>query len=138
MDEILEQALAKSFPIYESNKGELANDTLLNTVGFDCGPGWVPLLIEFAQSAECLDIFNVHISQIKEKWNTLRIYYSAEGIDQQKLEEIALDIDVRSASICEICGNNYDLNEGCCRNGNCDINVINELMLKLIEDKLVH
>ena len=38
MDDELEQSLAKRFPIYESNKGELANDMLLNTVDFDCAP----------------------------------------------------------------------------------------------------
>lgn len=137
MGDAVEQVLAKHFPIYQS-RGELTDETQLDTVGFDCGPGWVPLLIEFAQSAECLDIFNVQISQIKEKWNTLCIYYSADGIDQQNFEETALDIEVCSASICEICSNHYDQSEGCCRNGNCDSKVINELMLKLIEDKPFH
>lgn len=138
MDETLEQALAKRFPVYKRNKDELTHETLFKWFGFECGPGWVPLLIEFAQSAESLDIFNVQIDQIKEKWDTLRIYYSAGGHDQEKLEDIALDIETRSASICEICGCQYDLNIGCCRNGNVDIKAINERMLLLIEDQPVH
>lgn len=138
MDEVLEQALARRFHVYKRDGDGLANEPLFKSCSFDCGPGWVPLLIEFAQSAERLDVCHVQIDQIKEKWNTLRIYYSAGGADQDKLDDIASDIEERSASLCEICGSRFDQSEGCCRQGNSDINAINERMLMLIEDKPCH
>lgn len=41
MGNVVEEALAKRFPIYQSSNVELADEILLNTVGFDCGPEWV-------------------------------------------------------------------------------------------------
>lgn len=80
----------------------------------------------------------MQIDQNKEKWNTLSIYHSAAGTDQDKLEDIALDIEAQSASLCEICGSNFDRTKGCCLSGSSDIKAINERMLMLIEGKSFH
>jgi hypothetical protein len=134
MDDVLEKALARRFHIYKTDE----ENTLFNMFTFDCGPGWVPLLIEFARAAERLDVCDVLITQIKEKWNTLRIYHSAGGLDQDELNDLALDIEERSAFLCEVCGSAIESNKRCCCHGNSDIDAINERMLMLIEGKPLH
>ncbi|UTW03082.1 hypothetical protein KDX31_17415 [Amphritea atlantica] len=89
MKESLEKALARRFHIYVQNPN---NEVPFTIFRFECGPGWVPLLIEFAQTAERLDVYDVQIGQIKEKWDALRIYFTAAGLDQDALEDIALDL----------------------------------------------
>ena len=113
MDAVLEKALARRFHIYKTDEEQ----TMFNMFTFDCGPGWVPLLIEFARAAERLDVCDVQITQIKEKWNTLRIYHLAGGPDQDELNDLALDIEERSAFLCEVCGSRIERNKECCRNG---------------------
>lgn len=135
LDKKLEQSLGKCFPFFRRSKD---NETLFNTFGFECGPGWVPLLIQFAESTESLDIYNVKIFQIKEKWDSLRIYYEAGGLDQDILENIVNKLEYKSATTCEICGNTYDRDLGCCRDGDVDLNDINERMLLLIENKPIY
>ena len=134
MKETLEKALANRFPIYLQNPD---CEVLFTAFGFECGPGWVPFLVEFAQAAESLDVYDVQISQIKEKWHSLRIYFTAAGLDQDILEDIALDIEERSAAICEVCGKHKTTNS-ICDHDLVEIDVIDAWMLQYILEKPVH
>lgn len=134
MKKLLEEALATRFHIYLKDPD---CESLYTAFGFECGPGWVPLLIEFALAAENLDVHDVQISQIKEKWHTLRIYFTAGGLDQDVLDDIALDIEARSAAICEVCGKQKVIHD-CCDHDRVEIDVINARMLQYILEKPLH
>lgn len=134
MNKEVEDALGGRFRIF---KREEEYSTLFSLFGTECGPGWVPLLIEFAEAAEVLDVHDVQISQIKEKWHSLRIYFTASGLDQDVLEDIALDIEERSAAICEVCGKHKTINS-ICDHDLVEIDVIDAWMLQYILEKPVH
>ncbi len=65
------------------------------------GPGWVPLLRELFEGlrAEGHDLGS--ISQIKEKFGTLRVYLS--GISDEA-DELIAKAEAKSAVTCEECG----------------------------------
>jgi hypothetical protein len=71
------------------------------------GPGWAKLLDEVYDRLEKFP--DSYISQIKEKWGRLRIYVF--GVDEATLDFID-DIEERSGTICEVCGEPGELRDG--------------------------
>ena len=72
------------------------------------GPGWSKLLDEVYDRLEKFP--DAYISQIKEKkWGQLRIY--VYGVDEDTLEFID-EIEERSGTICEVCGEPGKLRDG--------------------------
>lgn len=71
-----------------------------------CGPGWYPLIIELDEKiAEIAP--NYVVAQVKEKFGTLRYYFSVYGDETAKYDEVDSIIDeyeARSGTICELCG----------------------------------
>ena len=66
----------------------------------DCGPGWYPILANLEQCLNALEPdYEVH--QIKEKYGTLRFYWSGNHPDGDNLIDEA---ETRSAQTCELCG----------------------------------
>lgn len=140
----LEVELAKRFSFF-SNEVSSKDDTpnLFQAFGFECGPGWVPLLIEFGEAVESMQIDHVEISQIKEKFNSLRIYFSAAGGDADVLYKLVDDLELKSQSICEVCGKllaeqNRQTVGIVCNHDGIGLNVITEKMLYLIENKTLN
>ena len=72
--------------------------TLLELFGTECGPGWYKLIqpVLDACAAE-----GVQITQIKEKYGTLRIY---TGPASDKIYSLIDTAERRSAFTCETCG----------------------------------
>lgn len=73
--------------------------------GFECGDGWFDLLKECIEKIkiECdRAAYNVKVSQVKEKYGSLRFYLS-ETTDV--LDKIIDEAEKRSETTCENCGN---------------------------------
>ena len=80
---------------------------------FECGDGWFDLLdrtfskmLVAARYPE--DIF---ISQVKEKWAGLRIYFSCHADDAEALRSITYAAEDESFHICEVCGREGSIRE---------------------------
>ena len=110
MDTQLEQLLADKHPIFDRSRSP---DTPFNYLGFECGPGWGPLLDEFATKAETLDLETLVICQAKEKFWHLIIYFDATGKDEDAMEDLAIDIEAKSTLICDGCGELKPHHSGC-------------------------
>ena len=79
-------------------------------VGFDCGDGWLNLLVRLSTQLEPLIIqYKIdypgqpapQVSQVKEKYGTLRFYMDCATDEMWDYIEEA---ESRSHHICEICG----------------------------------
>jgi hypothetical protein len=72
----------------------------------DCDPGWDWILEDLDKKLSYLD-FNYKLTQIKEKFGTLRFYYQA-----QMTKDVVLDLmddavrtaELYSSTTCELCG----------------------------------
>lgn len=79
----------------------------LMVFGFECGDGWYNLL-----NTLCRDIKKINkdpnfiVSQVKEKYGTLRFYYYG-GSD--KIGDLIDKAEGESAKICETCGTRRDV-----------------------------
>ena len=71
------------------------------------GPGWSNLIDEAFDKLEKFP--DAYISTIKEKYGTLRIY--VYGVDEATLDFID-EIEERSGTICEVCGEPGELRDG--------------------------
>ena len=71
------------------------------------GPGWGKLLDEVYDRLEKFP--DAYVAEVKEKWGTLRIY--VYGVDEDTLEFID-EIEERSGTICEVCGEPGKLRDG--------------------------
>jgi Icc-related predicted phosphoesterase len=73
--------------------------------GFDCGPGWFPLiertLGSLSRIARDDGLDQMRIVQVKEKYGTLRIYLSGSNDRANAVVDAA---EALSARICDLCG----------------------------------
>lgn len=105
MKKELDEALCRDFPtVFRDRNGDMQSTAMC--WGFECGPGWEPLI---RKAAEVIEAYNKTVSpeehivasQIKEKYGTLRFYtnFSTNEIDK------AIDeAENASATTCETCG----------------------------------
>ena len=70
----------------------------------DCEDGWMDLLKPIFDYIEKRPYFE--ITQIKEKWGTLRVYTFGED---EKLSELVNKAESESAYVCEHCGSRHDI-----------------------------
>jgi hypothetical protein len=106
MNKKLEQVLIDDFPHMFENMYGPANQTCL-AFGIECGDGWLRLIHNLCKEiqAELVKdgkVKEFKVDQVKEKFGTLRFYYS--GYDSDKISELVEDAEERSATICEVCG----------------------------------
>lgn len=77
----------------------------LMAFGFECGEGWLNILSELFKSIDkslCKEERKIFkITQIKEKFGTLRVYYYG-GND--RIEELVEKAELQSSITCERCG----------------------------------
>ena len=67
-----------------------------------CGPGWYPILARLEERLQQIDPdYRVH--QIKEKFGTLRFYFSSSNWDACRA--VLADAEAESERTCERCGN---------------------------------
>lgn len=98
MNKLLKQqkeAIARFPKLYDSVKG------------WECGPGWYPLLIELSEKLEPLiekeegQEFFPCASQVKEKFGTLHFYMLQET---REMTDLIAEYEEKSNTICEECG----------------------------------
>jgi hypothetical protein len=84
--------------------------------GFDCGDGWYNLIDHLSGAIDAytnpvseFNVFNVVVSQVKEKFGALRFY--ADNTDRVVDGMIWL-AEHMSAHTCETCGNPGELRDG--------------------------
>lgn len=82
------------------------DDNSFNRFGLEVGPGWYPLIFEmfgFMDDLQQRSGKAVSISQIKEKFGTLRIHcrMPCESVEQELIEDV---FECLSAKTCDFCG----------------------------------
>jgi len=116
----LEYNLAEEFPFMKkkSQAAEGIIDDLYSAFGCECGDGWYEVIRGlcmavtkfYVASGEPIDLT---VSQVKEKYGTLRFYYNLENNHTQDfydgLREIVRFWEEKSAFVCEECGKRGEL-----------------------------
>lgn len=119
MDTYYDRLLCQTYPgLYPCRQGR--DRDLKLTWGFACSNGWYPLIDSLSGliTRRCV---NVQAEQVKEKFGSLRFYYS--GGDDYCWGVVSMAA-VLSRHICEICGAPGEIVRGgwhCCR---CPVHVI--------------
>ena len=80
------------------------------------GTGWHGLVNQIFDKWETLDEIVV-IDQVKEKWGGLRIYTAPR---HEEFENFLIEMERKSFTICEECGNDGKLRTGWCYKTLCD------------------
>lgn len=92
----------KKYPFAFSN---LENNSPFKLFGFECGDGWYDLLEPVIAWINDFNEKNqnsrIHISQIKEKYGTLR-FYTSTSFDE--LDKLIDEAENKSEVTCETCG----------------------------------
>lgn len=105
----LDAALVKDFPLVFRDRNAGVMETCM-CWGFECGDGWEPLIRRACEKLEPLiqemgpekvDKYLPRASQIKEKYGTLRFYFSSST---DEMDEITRQAEVESETTCEKCG----------------------------------
>lgn len=131
MDAELENKLYEKYPQFFTNKDKGIKESCM-TWGCECGNGWYEILASLCwmirqhednkvrrkkyleeNNPEKLkqeqEYFPVKFDQIKEKFGTLRVYFS--GGDEY-VEGLVSMAEAISGKICEVCGNKGQPNKG--------------------------
>lgn len=121
MDQELQNKLYEKYPQFFSNKDKGIKSSCM-AWGCDCGNGWFDILsslcwmikqhednirwqTEYKQQQDATyssDYHDVKFDQIKEKYGTLRVYFS--GGDEY-VEGLVSMAEAISGKTCEVCGN---------------------------------
>jgi hypothetical protein len=101
MDKEIEAMLVDKYSIFDRARYP---DTSFYFLGFECASGWLKLLIEFATKVEAMDLKTIEIFQVKEKYWHLLIYAEVTGKDSETFDNLVDEIEGKSTSICEACG----------------------------------
>jgi hypothetical protein len=118
MKEELEQKLVEKYPlILKDYRGDCQKTCM--AFGIECSDGWYDMLdlamekIQYVCDMSKRDGRNIQLvaDQIKEKFGTLRFYYTVDGIYEDTdivaeriLSDIVSQTENISSSICEDCG----------------------------------
>lgn len=111
----LEKYLIKKFPLCFGDIDKGPRESLM-CFGLECGNGWYKIIKEACQKAEIIiakwidknkDDKNFNkdwtprLSQVKEKYGTLRMYWSSYP---KGLDKVEMEAERKSAKTCEQCG----------------------------------
>lgn len=100
-------------------EARFSNILKIKKIGFETGPGWRPMLWELFERIEVVAIpykIEIEVQQIKEKFGSLRFYYSAlpayedQDVSQAALKLIEQLVDIyeeKSYHICDETGRYY-------------------------------
>lgn len=110
MNQTLQQALCRDFPVLCQGYGGDPRQTCM-AFGFECGDGWEPLIRRCLEKIEALrtlepDAHQFALSQVKEKYGTLRIYL---GCGTDAMFDAAVEAERASEQTCEGCGTTQDV-----------------------------
>ena len=105
-----DEYLCKAYPKMMVNRGKDMQETCM-CWGFECGDGWFPLIETLMgniqnhidwQNKEKQNVRQVTLDQVKEKFGTLRFYYSG---GDERIDGMVSLAESLSGRICEGCGN---------------------------------
>jgi hypothetical protein len=107
MKKELDDKLCKEFPLLYSDRHASMQETCM-CWGFCCGDGWFDLIYRLSQKLEAI-IGNMpedqqkhhRVSQVKEKFGTLRFYMRGET---KEMSDLIREAHKESARTCEECG----------------------------------
>ena len=117
MKQELDKYLCKVFPKIFAERNLSMQETAM-CWGFDCGDGWFNIINQLCQNIQHhIDwknkekevVAQVVVSQVKEKYGTLRFYYSG-GDDT--IDGMVSMAESMSGVTCEECGNIGESNNG--------------------------
>jgi hypothetical protein len=117
MKQELDEYLCKVFPKIFAERNLPMQETAM-CWGFDCGDGWFNIINQLCQNIQHhIDwknkkeetVAQVVVSQVKEKYGTLRFYYSGGDDTVDGMVSMA---ESMSGVTCEQCGNPGTQNEG--------------------------
>lgn len=100
MNAELTRRLAEGFPAYFRDLGGDPRKTCM-AFGIECGDGWFGILWDLCESLRRQGVQDFKFLQVKEKFGTLRAYWSGRG---EHIHELVSKAEGRSAEICEECG----------------------------------
>jgi hypothetical protein len=118
-----DEYLCKTYPEMMVNRNKDMKETCM-CWGFECGDGWFPLIETLMgniqshidwQNKEKQNVHQVTLDQVKEKFGTLRFYYSG---GDERIDGMVSLAESLSGRICEGCGNLGSMRGDCesCRN----------------------
>jgi|CXWL01.1.fsa_nt_gi hypothetical protein len=111
MDKELQKKLMSSFPTIYGNL-----DGPILSWGFECGNGWFELLFELSSRIESelrkVPDAKIIVQQVKEKFGTLRYYYSLVNLGYDVIEPIVTEYENKSENTCAVCGKFGKLRDG--------------------------
>lgn len=104
MDEKLDDALVRDFPILYQNRYKNCQCTCM-CWGFECDSGWESLIRELSEKLENYNLKHkknpVIAQQVKEKYGVLRFYFYG---GDNNINNLIDEAENKSAEICEMCG----------------------------------
>lgn len=98
MKEELEQKLIEKYPSLFADKDKSPRETLI-CFGCECGDGWYNILDKLFEKLSKFP--DLKLTQVKEKYGTLRIYVNDYNEEVSKYIE---DANRKSGKTCEMCG----------------------------------
>lgn len=118
MHKNLDEKLVQTFPFLYIDRHKSIKESNMGW-GFECGDGWYDILYQLSTKLEPLIAKMSHHSkidcplpraiQVKEKFGTLRFYLNHAT---DKMYNIVLNAEKKSAFVCEQCGNSGKIRDG--------------------------
>lgn len=85
----------------------IQEDGSFTRFGFECGPGWLPLIYELFGFLEDLQRTSgkaVRVSQVKEKFGSLRVYMGCDNALSDDVDLLETLFESLSVRVCDVCG----------------------------------
>lgn len=100
MKKELDDALCRDFPNLYKERNLSMQETCM-CWGFDVSDTWEPLIRRLSEKLEPLGVV---ATQVKEKFGTLRFYFSAPDNAYEEANRYVREAELESARTCEECG----------------------------------
>ena len=118
MKQELDEYLCKVFPKIFAERNLPMQETAM-CWGFDCGDGWFNIINQLCQNIQHhIDwknkekevVAQVVVSQVKEKYGTLRFYMTVES---KEMSSLIREAEEKSSTTCEVCGEQGEIRNDC-------------------------
>jgi formylmethanofuran dehydrogenase subunit E len=113
----LDEALVKDFPYLYADRHKSLRETGMYW-GFSVADGWEPLIRKLSEKIEPIaksmaesdsESDYPKACQVKEKFGTLRFYMTQST---EEINKFIREAEIKSASVCEVCGESGTRREG--------------------------
>jgi hypothetical protein len=104
VNEELEKSIEARFPSLFPKRERAKGGAPYAWFGMEIPEGWAPLVVELCERIKDAP---VRFSQIKEKFGLLRVYVDSLDIETRVpawVDEAVADVEHKSATTCEMCG----------------------------------